>query len=603
MRVAIQNTFPNSPSTAEAEWIWRCVTACERLGFEPVEVVTSDDIMRLAPDCVLATHHFSPKLTPFPTLGLMWNPPVFIEENRAALASILSYDGYLCGSLPIARWLGDYLAGRGRLAEVHDTLMLPSTPDCGPAGPLPPDLAVMYAGVHWDGSRHEEVFRHLDGRLPMHLYGPSEAWCGRGAAYRGSLPFDGVSVIEAVRRAGIALCLHNAAHRAMECPTMRLFEAAAAGALIITDEFDFPRQWFRDSVLYVDAQLPAALVAEQILAHVAWANRNRDKAQMLARRANALFRRSLTLEGMLSGLPDFVQRVRERCAMTPVADAPQRRLPTVEYIIRVGSRPAAMVARALDCLVAQTYPSIAVTIVQFHPVPGLDALLTAYEAKFAALKHVIVANNGNRATALWAGLNRAEADFIGVLDDDDTLFPNHVATIMRGFDRDPTAGLVYSGLVRIQDEPGHYVLAPQFARPGGTVITETRELFCLEEEDFRDFTPMHNVVGLHSWIGRRALLDDEALRDPGLEYAEDVFLMARFANRAPIRFTAMATAAWHWRSTSRDNWSLSRPSDQVGAYVDRWTMRARNLRLPTHNRVPRRQPGGALHAALAEDAG
>ena len=91
MRVAIQNTFPNSPSTAEAEWIRRCVTACERLGFEPAEVVTSDDIMRLAPDCVLATHHFSPKLTPFPTLGLMWNPPRLFrgESRRAGLDPVL----------------------------------------------------------------------------------------------------------------------------------------------------------------------------------------------------------------------------------------------------------------------------------------------------------------------------------------------------------------------------------------------------------------------------------------------------------------------------------------------------------------------------------
>ena len=43
--------------------------ACDKLGFEPVEVITSDDIMRCQPDCVLVTHEFSPKLTPFPTLG------------------------------------------------------------------------------------------------------------------------------------------------------------------------------------------------------------------------------------------------------------------------------------------------------------------------------------------------------------------------------------------------------------------------------------------------------------------------------------------------------------------------------------------------------
>ena len=52
---------------------------------------------------------------------------------------------------------------------------------------------------------------------------------------------------------------------------MRLFEAAAAGALIISDDFEFPREWFRDSVLYVDAELPAPMVVEQIVSHVEWA--------------------------------------------------------------------------------------------------------------------------------------------------------------------------------------------------------------------------------------------------------------------------------------------------------------------------------------------
>ena len=82
MRIAIQNSLPNHPRSAEAEWIRRFFTACSRLGFEPVEVITSDDIIRCQPDCVLVTHEFSPKLTSFPTLGLMWSPPAFFAEDR-----------------------------------------------------------------------------------------------------------------------------------------------------------------------------------------------------------------------------------------------------------------------------------------------------------------------------------------------------------------------------------------------------------------------------------------------------------------------------------------------------------------------------------------
>jgi hypothetical protein len=44
--------------------------------------------------------------------------------------------------------------------------------------------------------------------------------------------------------------------------------------------------------------------------------------------------------------------------------------------------------------------------------------------------------------------------------DDDTLFPNHVASLMDRLDRNSAYGFVYSGLVKVEDEPGHYVTAP-----------------------------------------------------------------------------------------------------------------------------------------------
>ena len=213
----------------------------------------------------------------------------------------------------------------------------------------------------------------------MDLYGAPAAWTDRPASYRGMLPFDGVSIVNAIRSSGIALCLHRAEHRKANCPSMQLFEAAAAGALIITDDFDFPRVWFRDSVLYVDAELPPSIIIQQIMSHVEWANRNSDAANRLAQRSNELFRRSFTLESMLSTLPEFIEKVRERRSMVLNVGSAEQCQPTVEFIIRVGSRPAEMVARALDSLAAQIHPAIAVTIIQFHPVAGLEALLERYQ--------------------------------------------------------------------------------------------------------------------------------------------------------------------------------------------------------------------------------
>jgi Glycosyl transferase family 2/Glycosyl transferases group 1 len=585
MRVAVLNSFPNHPQSAEAEWIRRFFIACFRLGFEPVEVITSDDITRCEPDCVLVTHEFSPKLTPFPTLGLLWSPPAFFSEDPVRRRSILSLDGHLCGSRQIAQWLGDFMTSCGKPSVIHDGLMLPSTPDAGRARDLPPQLAIMYAGVHWDGSRHGEVFRGLDGRVRLHLYGPPKAWRDRGESCRGILPFDGVSVINAIRDAGISLCLHKAAHREASCPSMRLFEAAAAGALIITDDFEFPREWFRDSVLYLDGELPPPMVVEQIVSHVEWANRNPAAANRLANRSNELFRRRLTLESMLEHLPEFVDRVRDRRCMVVQAST-AKPLPVVEYVVRIGSRPATTLMRALDSLAAQTYQEVAVILVQFYPVAGLDAVIDQYRSRFRWIRHVLVANNGNRATAWWAGLNAVTADFFGMLDDDDTLFSNHVASLMDCLEQNPDYGFVYSGLIKVEDEPGHYVTAFQFNGPAGKLIEERREIYCLEKEDFVNLLPTRNVIGHNSWICRSSLLDSEVLSDPGIEVSEDVYFMTLMAGRTRFGFTAMATAAWHWRSTTKDNWTLSYSEDTFQASMARWQERLQNVSLPSHNKVP-----------------
>ena len=37
----------------------------------------------------------------------------------------------------------------------------------------------MYAGFHWDGTRHGAIFRGLDGRIPLKFFGPPAAWADR----------------------------------------------------------------------------------------------------------------------------------------------------------------------------------------------------------------------------------------------------------------------------------------------------------------------------------------------------------------------------------------------------------------------------------------
>lgn len=596
MRIAIQDAFPNRPLVAEAEFIQRALDVCHRLGFDALKVVTSDDILRFRPDCVLVTHEMVPKLTPFPTLGPLWSPCVFYADDPVRRKSILSHDGWLCGSEKIAEWLGDFLYGQGKPAIIHEGLFLPSAPDCGPARALPAGLALMYVGSHWDGTRHGAIFRGLSERVPLRIYGPPEKWTHVVTNYQGPLPYDGRSVIEAIRASGIALCLHKAAHRKYNCPSMRLFEAAAAGALIISDDFAFTRQWFRDSVLYVDSDLPASHVIEQIVAHVEWARANPEAANRLARRSNELFRHALSLDCMLTPLPEFVDRVRKGRHMV-VSSRVGCEQPTVEYIVRVGSRQVNTVARALDSLANQTYRAIAVTIVQFHPVDGLDDLINHHSANFEWVRKIIVPNNGRRSTAWWAGLRNISADFFGILDDDDIIHPNHVATVMHHFNTHPECGFVYSGVIRVEEELCNNVTSEDFEG----IVEENRELYLLDPYDPIRMANFDNTIASQTWVCRSSVLDGNLLIDPLIEHGEDMYFSHLVASRAKIGFTCLPTACWTWRSTTRDNHTLSLSSQVAVHAVYRSRERLQNANLISRISVERHLSAESAQSAVNSD--
>jgi hypothetical protein len=548
VKIALQDSWPNIPCSAEAEWIRRALVVCARLGFEAYPVVTSDDIERLQPDCVIVTNECSPKLTPYPTLGLLWSPCIFYAPEPPRRRSILSYDGYLCGSDNIIEWLEAFLAGHRKPPLIMDGLFLPSSPDCGPAADLPSELALIYAGLHWDGNRHESIFRGLSQSVPMNVYGPPHKWQHVGESYRGPLPFDGRSVIEAIRASGIALCLHKPEHRAYNCPSMRLFEAAAAGALIISDDFTFPRYWFRDSILYVDSELPPSLVVKQIKEHVEWASNNREAANRKARSSNGLFRRSLSLDRMLEPLPEFVDHVRRRCCMV-IPDHPCSG-PTVEYILPIGSMPIGYLSRSLEGLASQTHRAIGVTLVQYRPLDQIEDEISNYRGRFRWLRRCIVRNNGKGSTAWWAGLACIKADFFGVLGEGDVLHPNHVAMVLAHFERYPECGLVYSGTVRVEEE-GHYIDAFNFQGPAGKMIEETRELRVVEPPNLLGLTDLEKQMPLTGWLCRSSVLNSEILVDPELEFGEDVYFHALVSGRTTVGYTGSPTCVWMSRSISK----------------------------------------------------
>ena len=239
---------------AEDEVIARLVNASKLLGLECIVLdhmgrrlpdkglpMTGDDL-----DFVIHLHFSTPKSYDIFSFMTLWNPPKFFHDfgYRPMIENILTHDDYLsCKSPGADLHLRRLIEGdRFHLPPKFDLFHSLATPV------LPPtlgELKLFYMGINWERlgesqSRHENVLNLLDATGLLRIYGPDvllgvKVWDGF-QSYQSPLPFDGVSVINEIHRAGICLALSSPAHKDAGLMSNRLFEGLAAGALIVCDE-------------------------------------------------------------------------------------------------------------------------------------------------------------------------------------------------------------------------------------------------------------------------------------------------------------------------------------------------------------------------------
>lgn len=551
MRIAVLNSWPNLAYSAEREFIARLKLACLNLGWTCIESVTSEDILNADADCVIVTHEYSPKLTRIPTIGLLWSPPDFYRDDPLRIRTILSYDGYLAGSESVREYLGDLLFSTRKNSPISEWDFLPTA---SRTEFRPPDFrnpSLFYAGVHWDGSRHGKLIKGLRARLPVAFYGDPAKWARYGTAYKGMIPFDGISIFDRINEAGVALCLHRVEHLKHDVPSMRIFEAAAASAVIITETSNFTKRNFGDSVLYVDQDASVADKITQVSAHFEWIRSHPTEAQALAAQSHAIFNKYFALEILLAQLPDFLQHVRDASYYTIGNHGKTSK--KVEAIVRIGGRGLFFIERCLDSLALQSHVNLGLILVSYREVLGLDALLEKYKTRFTSIKWIASEPTGFRSTSLWDGIRAVDGEFFCNQDDDDTVHPNHISSLVSLLESHKDYHAAYSGCIQVQDEPGHYYQQINFKGPIGAQIKENRHLLFFDQFNRQRILRLDNFVQSNSWLARKSVLEERDFADPKLIVAEDMYLYLLFLRRGDFLFSWRATANWHWRSTSQDN--------------------------------------------------
>lgn len=129
----------------------------------------------------------------------------------------------------------------------------------------------------------------------------------------------------------------------------------------------------------------------------------------------------------------------------------------VSTIIPVFNRPA-MLAEAVASVLAQTWPSIEIIIVDDGSTDGTLQAARALQTKHVQITHVLTQANAGPGLARQKGLDAAQGEFIQYLDSDDALLPRKFEIQVAALREDARACVAY-GWTR-------YVHADGRAEPG-----------------------------------------------------------------------------------------------------------------------------------------
>ncbi len=465
-RFAIVKLWPEIKA-AEDECIARLKIAASALGVECIEVhadgtFLTNPSMRASKetvDFVIHLHFDTPKAYDAFSFVALWNPLKFYHEwgYHRCSRNLTTHDDFLSCSSNAADDHVRRMIRRGsshlppHFNLYHSTANIVHTPSLG-------DGKLAYAGINWDAlkggkSRHQEVLRLLDGTGLLRIYGPHifmdvKVWAGY-ESYVKEVPFDGVSMIDEISKAGISLVLSSQAHKEAELMSNRLFESIAAGALIICDENPFAKKFFADSLLYIDSRSSPEQTVEDIKNHLNWAQSNRNEAIKKIEKTQEIFREKFSLTHNLNQIyQNLDERKRDlRRARTP--DASQT--PRIQLNLLMPEYSASVLQTHLESIQAQEYQNFSAALV----VDAVEARNNRVEIESslagcgARVKLVEVnyfdygLHEGIRSyRRVGAVINELisssrEADAFMVVAPNERLFSNHLTVLSAALQRNP----------------------------------------------------------------------------------------------------------------------------------------------------------------------
>ncbi len=184
--------------------------------------------------------------------------------------------------------------------------------------------------------------------------------------------------------------------------------------------------------------------------------------------------------------------------------------PPLVSVIMPAFNSARFVAQAIESVLAQTYPSFELIVINDGSTDETEQILVPYEHQI----RLIHQPNQGASVARNTGIQAAQGKYILFVDADDIIPAHKLVTQVALLEANPDLGLVYSGWQYVTEDGLHITGE---IRPGkeGNLLKDLllRRFFC--------------VIG--SPLVRREWLDKVGFFDPSLALAEDTDLWTRLA--------------------------------------------------------------------------
>ncbi len=228
--------------------------------------------------------------------------------------------------------------------------------------------------------------------------------------------------------------------------------------------------------------------------------------------------------------------------------------PRVSVLVPTHNRPQ-LLRRTLESIAAQTYADVEAVVVN-DGGPDVSDVLTDFDGRLAItlISHQV---NRGRAGACNTALLAARGELLAFLDDDDTYFPHHLATLVEAYDTAVTQALDrgVEGAVAVHS-------------------------YCIRVEQVNGRGPVRTVLGdgtfdsevlavTNTIVGMTPLIPADEVRAAGgfderMRVLEDWELWLRLTRRG-VRFSTVAvpTAEYHWHAGNQTVRELTRFHDGV----------------------------------------